>query len=79
MKTSYVSSYGGGSPHNEATAQKMVNLPKGFEFDPTYRYVGALPALAVNAYQTVDARLGWRFAKRFELSIAGQKLTPTAP
>jgi iron complex outermembrane receptor protein len=73
-KTSYVSSYEGGSPHNEATAQLLFNLPKGFEFDPTYRYVGALPALAVNAYQTADARLGWHFAKRFDLSITVQNL-----
>ena len=52
----------------------LFNLPKGFEFDPTYRYVGALPALAVNAYQTADARLGWHFAKKFDLSVTGQNL-----
>ena len=73
-KTSQVSSYEGSSPHNEATAQIRFNLPKGLEFDPTYRYVGALPALHVNAYQTADARLGWHFAKRFELSVTGQNL-----
>ena len=73
-KTSYVSTYEGSSPHNEVTAQLLFNLPRGFEFDPTYRYVGALPALSVNAYQTADARLGWRFAKRFDLSITGQNL-----
>jgi iron complex outermembrane receptor protein len=73
-KTSYVSTYEGSSPHNEATAEMLFTLPKGFEFKPTYRYVGALPALAVNAYQTADARLGWRFAKRFELSLNGQNL-----
>ena len=42
-KTSQVSSYEGSSPHNEATAQMLFHLPRGFEFDPTYRYVGALP------------------------------------
>ncbi|PYX44617.1 MAG: hypothetical protein DMG79_20570 [Acidobacteria bacterium] len=73
-KTSYVSMYEGSSPHHEATAQILFNLPKGFEFDPTYRYVGALPALAVNAYQTADARLGWRFSKGFDLSVTGQNL-----
>jgi iron complex outermembrane recepter protein len=73
-KTSYVSTYEGSSPHNEATAQIMFKLPRGFEFDPTYRYVGAAPALAVNAYQTADARLGWHFAKQFDLSITGQNL-----
>jgi iron complex outermembrane receptor protein len=73
-KTSQVSSYEGSSPHNEATAQILFNLPKGLEFDPTYRYVGALPALLVNAYQTADARLGWHFAKRLALSVTGQNL-----
>ena len=73
-KTSQVSSYEGSSPHNEATAQILFHLPKGLEFDPTYRYVGALPALAVNAYHTADARLGWHFAKEFEFSVTGQNL-----
>ena len=73
-KTSYVSSYEESSPHNEATAQILFNLPKGFEFDPTYRYVGALPALSVKAYQTADARLGWHFAKKFDFSVTGQNL-----
>ena len=73
-KTSQVSSYEGSSPHNEATAQILFHLPKGLEFDPTYRYVGALPALAVNAYHTADARLGWHFTKEFELSVTGQNL-----
>jgi len=73
-KTSYVTSYEGASPHNEATAQILFNLPKGFEFDPTYRYVSALPVLAVNSYQTADAHFGWHFAKQFELSMTGQNL-----
>lgn len=73
-KTSYVSSYEGASPHNEGTAQILFNLPKGIEFDPTYRYVGSLPALSVNSYSTADARLGWHFARQFELSVAGQNL-----
>jgi iron complex outermembrane receptor protein len=73
-KTSQVSAYEGSSPHNEATAQIQFHLPKRLEFDPSYRYVGALPALAVNGYQTADARLGWRFGKEFELSVTGQNL-----
>jgi len=36
--------------------------------------VGALSALQVNGYQTVDARLGWHFAKEVELSVTGQNL-----
>jgi iron complex outermembrane receptor protein len=73
-KTSYVSSYEGSSPHNEATAQALFNLPRGFEFDPTYRYVSALSAQLVKAYGTADARLAWNFSKTFELSLTGQNL-----
>lgn len=72
--TSYVSMYEGSSPRHEATAQALFSLPKGFEFDPTFRYVGALPALSVKPYQTADARLGWHFTKAFELSVTGQNL-----
>jgi iron complex outermembrane receptor protein len=73
-KTTDVSSFEGSSPHNEATAQALFSLPKGFEFDPTYRYVGALPAQLTKSYGTVDARLGWHFARNFELSLTGQNL-----
>src|SRR5882724_6143255 len=64
----------GSSPRHEINVQSRINLPKGFEFDPTYRYVGALPAQLVKSYSTMDARLGWRFAERFELSFVGQNL-----
>lgn len=62
------------SPHNEATFQALLNLPKGFEFDPTYRYVSALPDELVKAYSTADARLSWHFARDLTLSIDGQNL-----
>jgi iron complex outermembrane receptor protein len=42
--------------------------------DLDYRYVSALPALAVPAYSTGDARLGWRFSRQLELSLVGQNL-----
>jgi iron complex outermembrane receptor protein len=73
-KTSYVASYEGSTPHNEATAQALFTLPRGFEFDPTYRYVGALPTQATRAYGVADARIAWHFANAFELSLTGQNL-----
>jgi iron complex outermembrane receptor protein len=73
-KTAYVSTYEGSSPHHEVTTQMLFKLPRGLEFDPTYRYVGALPALLANAYHTADARLSWHFAKKFELSVTGQNM-----
>jgi iron complex outermembrane receptor protein len=64
----------GSSPRHELSLQSRINLPKSFEFDPTYRYVGRLPGQLVKSYSTMDARLGWRFAGRFELSFVGQNL-----
>jgi iron complex outermembrane receptor protein len=73
-KTSYVSSYEGSSPHNQITAEAIFTLPKRFEFDPTYRYVSALPAQMIKSYSTADARFGWHFTSQTELSVVGQNL-----
>lgn len=62
------------SPHNQVTLQALLNLPMRLEFDPTFRYVSALPADQAPAYSTADARLSWRFAPNLTLSIAGQNL-----
>ena len=64
----------GSSPRNEVSVQSLLNLPRNFEFDQTYRYVSALPAQKVKGYGTADVRLGWRFAPQFELSLVGQNL-----
>jgi iron complex outermembrane receptor protein len=56
------------------SVQSTVNLPGGFEFDQFYRYLSALPAQKVEAYQTMDVRLGWRLHKSIELSVVGQNL-----
>lgn len=72
----------GSSPRHQVMLQSLVNLPKGFEFDPSYRYVSALPAQSssnqptdfVKAYNSMDVRIGWHLRKEFDLSIAGQDL-----
>ncbi|MBV9573925.1 MAG: TonB-dependent receptor, partial [Acidobacteriales bacterium] len=64
----------GSSPRNQITVQSFFNLPHGFEFDPTYRYVSALGKLQIPAYHTADVRFGWRFAHHFEISAAGENL-----
>jgi iron complex outermembrane recepter protein len=73
-KSSDISSYEDSSPHNEVTGQAFFNLPRQFTFSPTYRYVGAVPAQLTGSYQTMDARIAWRFTKNFELSFTGQNL-----
>jgi iron complex outermembrane receptor protein len=64
----------GSSPQHQIVIQSFFNLPRGFEFDQTYRYVSALPAQFVRAYQTADVRLGWSPTPHFELSFVGQNL-----
>jgi iron complex outermembrane receptor protein len=64
----------GSSPHHQATVQAFFNFPKGFEFDSTYRFVSSLPAQKVAAYNTGDARFGWRASNSWELSVTGRNL-----
>jgi outer membrane receptor for ferric coprogen and ferric-rhodotorulic acid len=54
--------------------QSNFNLGKRFEFDQGYRFVSALPAQNVNAYQTMDARIACDFTKNWNLSLVGQNL-----
>jgi len=62
------------SPRHEFVLRPLLKLPRGFEFDPTYRYVSALPGLQISSYSTMDVHLGWRFAGRLELSVVGENL-----
>jgi len=64
----------GSSPQHEISAQSSFDLPKALELDLTYRYVSALPGLAVPAYSTADVRLGWQVSRQFEVSLVGQNL-----
>jgi iron complex outermembrane recepter protein len=64
----------GSSPRHEVVIQSLFNLPKQFEFDPTYRYVSALPAQAVQQYSTMDVHFGWHFDNQFEVSLTGEDL-----
>lgn len=66
----------GGSPSSVVLFQSLLNLPKNFELDLTYRYSSALksPDLKIPSWSTGDARLGWAFHKYFDLSIVGENL-----
>ncbi|MGH9545235.1 MAG: TonB-dependent receptor plug domain-containing protein [Terriglobales bacterium] len=70
----YVTQDEGSSPHNQVTFRSRFNLPKGFEFDQTYRYMSALPAQLVKSYSTADVHFAWRATRQFELSVAGENL-----
>ena len=64
----------GSSPHHQIVIQSSFNLPWHVEFDQTYRYVSALPALSVPSYGTADLQLGWRPTGHIEFSLSGQNL-----
>jgi len=70
----YVAKDEGSSPHNQITVQSRFDLPKGFEFDQTYRYVSALPAQLVKSYGTADVRLAWRATRQLDFSVFGENL-----
>jgi iron complex outermembrane receptor protein len=76
--TATVASYEGSSPHSEATAQSLLDLPHRVEFDVDYRFVSRLPAQAVRSYQTADVHGAWRINDRWELSVAGRNLLQPA-
>ena len=71
---STASSSQGSSPHHQVMVQSSLDLPERLEFDQTFRYVSALPAQLVRAYETADLRFGWHATRSLELSIAGQNL-----
>jgi outer membrane cobalamin receptor len=72
--TTTVANYEGTSPHSEVTAQSLLDLPHGVEFDVDYRFVSQLPAQKVRGYQTADVHGAWKIGEHWELSVAGHNL-----
>jgi iron complex outermembrane receptor protein len=64
----------GQSPRHQVQIRSNLDISKRLQFDSSIYVVSALPALAVNAYARVDARLGYRPRRDFEISLAGQNL-----
>jgi iron complex outermembrane receptor protein len=69
-----VPNYEGSSPRHQVVIRSLVNLPKKLEFDQTYRYVSALPALLVKNYSTADIRFAWHTTPGLEFSVVGGNL-----
>jgi iron complex outermembrane receptor protein len=51
-----------------------LNLPRNLELDAFLRHASALPKPALEGYTTLDARIGWRVSKQFEISLWGRNL-----
>jgi iron complex outermembrane recepter protein len=64
----------GSSPQHEATVESALDFAKRFQLDLTFRVVSALPAQAVKAYSTGDARIGFRLSRQFDFSLVGRNL-----
>jgi iron complex outermembrane recepter protein len=69
-----LASYMGSSPRHVASFQSLVNLPKQFELDATYRYTSGLRQYVVGGYSTADVRLGWHGGEGLDFSVIGQNL-----
>lgn len=72
--TGSVVTYDGSSPKHQVVLQSMIDLPGKFQFDQTWRYLTALPAQKVPAYQTADVRVARPLGKNFLLEGVGQNL-----
>lgn len=64
----------GSSPHNQWFLRSMLDLPGRVTLDLTGRYVDSLPSRKVDAYFTMDARLGWSVNDQVEVAVVGRNL-----
>jgi len=64
----------GSNPQNQFSIRSSMDLPHGVTFDTMLRYVDNLPAFQIASYFELDARLGWRINKHWEMAIVGQNL-----
>jgi iron complex outermembrane recepter protein len=64
----------GDDPSHQAHLRTSMNLPADMTFDADLRYVGTLPNPEVHAYEELNARLGWRASRQWEVALAGANL-----
>ncbi len=64
----------GNDPNNIFVVRSLWDLPGDFEFDATFRYVGALPRPQTPAYSALDLRLGWQPTPNVDVSLVGRNL-----
>lgn len=64
----------GSSPEHQLLLQSSFDLPKRLSADLSYRFISALPGLAVPGYSTGSVRLAWSFGRHWEVSVVGDNL-----
>jgi len=62
------------NPRHQFSIRSLFDVTEQIDFDLWLRYVGSLPELNIDDYETIDARLAWRPVKNLELSVVGQNL-----
>lgn len=72
--TGSVSTYDASSPKHQVVLQSMVDLPWKIQFDQTYRFISALAAQKVPAYQTGDLHFSRPLGGNFTIEAVGQNL-----
>jgi iron complex outermembrane receptor protein len=64
----------GSVPKNQAYLMSSWTLPRNWQFDLIGRYSDTIPALGIDSYTEMDARISWRKSKHVELTVVGQNL-----
>jgi len=64
----------GNDPSHQWLARASFDLSPRHDLDVVVRHVGALPNPVVPSYTAVDARLGWRVTRDFDVSLTLQNL-----
>lgn len=64
----------GSSPQHQWSLRSSMELGQATQVNLWMRYVDELPALEVEQYFTLDARLSWRPLNNLELSLVGKNL-----
>ena len=64
----------GSNPQHQAQLRSHVELPRGWSWDATAYFVGALPAQGVPSYTRLDTQLKWKITEAAEFSVVGQNL-----
>jgi iron complex outermembrane receptor protein len=72
--TSTVPETEGSSPRHKFQVRSQLNLPHHFQFDQAVYYVGPLDGPQIPRYTRLDARLGWRGAESWEVSVGARNL-----
>lgn len=62
------------NPHKKIMLRSMMDLGKTVDLDTSLYYTDGLHTVGLKSYADLNVRIGWRPAKKLELSITGQNL-----